>query len=172
MNFGGPQQRPAQGVSCVRGDSSLLQAEVESLADARLPLALAVFDVLDTWFRHSDFDCCSAIDTVSDTAGPSPCRRAPASDDLTPPRQGPGLSRQTLERYAEQAGSPNPHEAAHQLQMLMLGAILSAGCGDELAAMHARSLTELVLEGAPADRRPGSPDPAAGPASLVRLELD
>jgi hypothetical protein len=152
--------------------TSLLQAEVESPADARRPLALAVFDILDTWFRRSNFDCCSAIDTVSDTAGPSPCRRAPGSDDPTPPRHGPGLSRQTLERYAEQAGSPNPQEAAHQLQMLMLGAILAAGCGEELAALRARSLAELVLQGAPADRSPGSPDPAGGRASLVPLELD
>lgn len=146
---------------------------MQRLADAhRRPLALAVFDVLDAWFRRGNFDCCSAIDTLSDTADRSARGRAQASDDLTAPGHDACLSRQTLERYAEQAGSPNPREAAHQLQMLMLGAILSAGCGDELAAMRARSLAELVLDGASADRSPAGPAPAAGPASLVRLELD
>jgi len=100
---------------------------VERLADTRQPHALTVFDVLDEWVHRGGFDCCWAMDTLTDGAG----RDA------------------TLERYAEQAGSSDPREAGHQLQILMMGAILSAGRGDDRAAMHARSLAELLLDGSP-----------------------
>ena len=107
--------------------TSLLQAEVERLADTRQPHALTVFDVLDEWFRRRDFDCGWAMDTLTGSAGQDA----------------------TLERYAEQAGSSDPREAGQQLQILMIGAILSAERGDERAAMHARSLAQLLLDGSP-----------------------
>jgi hypothetical protein len=148
--------------------TSLLQAEVERLADIRQPHALAVFDVLNEWFHHRDFDCCWALNTLADggdravsgegmTPGDLALRRAsgdlgPRSEALPDPRPSSepsgelGLTRETLERYAAQAGSPNPREVGHQLQILMMGAILSAGRGDERAATHARSLAELLLD--------------------------
>ena len=54
--------------------------------------------------------------------------------------------RATLEGYADEAGATNPRETSHQLQILMMGAILSAGRGDGQAAMRARALAELLLE--------------------------
>jgi hypothetical protein len=117
-----------------------MQAEVERLADTRQRRALAVFDVLDEWFHSCDFDCRSAIGTFMEGTD-----SARSDRDVPPGRLG--LSRATLEAYAEQAGSPNPCEAGHQLQLLMVGAILSAGHGDDRAATHARSLAELLLDG-------------------------
>ncbi len=51
-----------------------------------------------------------------------------------------------LEAYAEQAGAANPQEAGHQLQILMMGAVVSAGRGDDEAARRARALAELLLD--------------------------
>jgi hypothetical protein len=107
----------------------LLQAEVERLADRRQPRALALFDVLDEWFHSRDFDCSRTLWMIGDGID----RSAPGSE--------------TLERYAEQAGASDPREAAHQLRILMIGATISAGCGDARAAARARSLAELVLDG-------------------------
>jgi hypothetical protein len=131
--------------------TSWLQAEVERLADARQPRALLVFDVLDDWFHGHNFDCHSAIGTPTDGRDPATVDRemVPRSMEDAPlvAARRLDLSAQTLEDYAEQAGSPDPHEAGYQLQILMLGAIVSAGTGDERAARHARSLAEVLLDG-------------------------
>jgi hypothetical protein len=133
--------------------TSWLQAEVERLADARQPRALVVFDVLDDWFHGRDFDCRAAVGTASgDVDSPTVDRQtlALSAQDAAPaaPRRL-DLSMQTLEAYAEQAGSSDPHEAASQLQILLLGAVVCAGSGDDRAAKHARSLAELLFEGSP-----------------------
>src|SRR5207248_11276269 len=57
-----------------------------------------------------------------------------------------GVVRATLEGYADEAGAVNPREISHQLEILIMGAIVSAGRGDGEAAMRARSLAELLLE--------------------------
>jgi hypothetical protein len=132
--------------------TSWLQAEVERLADARQPRALVVFDVLDDWFHGRDFDCRSAIGTATGEAEATVDRETVAlsGQDAAPAaRRRLDLSMQTLEAYAEQAGSPDPHEAGRQLQILLLGAVVCAGSGDDRAARHARSLAELLLEGSP-----------------------
>jgi hypothetical protein len=129
--------------------TSWLQTEVERLADARQPRALVVFDVLDDWFHGRDFDCRSAIGPAAGDADSATVDR----ETVAPSRQGAApaaprrldLSMRTLEAYAEQAGSPDPHEAGYQLQILVLGAVVCAGSGDDRAARHARSLAELLL---------------------------
>ena len=119
-----------------------LQSEVERVADARQDRALAVFDVLDEWIQGRDFDCRSTIDSLVGAR--------PAASGAGEAPQDAGPTRATLEAYAEQAGYPNPREAANQLQILMMGAIVSAGSGDGQAAKRARSMAELLLDGAPA----------------------
>jgi hypothetical protein len=54
--------------------------------------------------------------------------------------------RAVLEVAARQAGAVDPEETGHQLQILMMGAVLSAEGGDGEAAQRARALTELLLE--------------------------
>jgi hypothetical protein len=116
-----------------------LQAEVERLADTPQRRALAIFDALHVWFRRPDFDCCALIAEHDGLAGET----APDCED----GNGLGVTVTMLEGYASQAGASDPQEAGRQLQLLMMGAIVSAGRGDDEAARHARSLAELVLDG-------------------------
>jgi hypothetical protein len=69
---------------------------------------------------------------------------------------GPGAHQKTdrhlqvirafLEAAAQQAGSVDPEETGHQLQILLMGAIVSASTGDREAARRVRVLTDLLLE--------------------------
>jgi hypothetical protein len=54
--------------------------------------------------------------------------------------------RDILRDHAQQAGVGSPEEIAYQLQILMMGAIVSASRGDRRAAGRARELAELLLQ--------------------------
>jgi AcrR family transcriptional regulator len=116
-----------------------LQAEIESRAHSGRSRALVAFDALDEWFHRPDFEGCSFINTLLEI-----------SDSSNPIHQAAvrhlAVIQTMLEGYVEEAGVANPREASWQLQVLMMGAIVSAGRGDEMAARHARSLAELMLE--------------------------
>ncbi len=118
-----------------------LQAEVERLADTEQCRALAVFDALDEWFQRPDFECSSFVNTLLGVAGVDAMQHTPLGDF--------GVVRATLEGYADEVGAIDPRETSHQLQILMMGAIVSAGRGDGEAATRARELAELLLEPQP-----------------------
>ena len=54
--------------------------------------------------------------------------------------------RAILEAAARHAGAADPEETGHQLQILLMGAIVSASRGDDETAQRVRVLTELLLE--------------------------
>jgi hypothetical protein len=56
--------------------------------------------------------------------------------------------RAIFEAAAEQAGAANPVETGHQLQILLMGAIVSASRGDRDAPQRVRALTDLLLQSA------------------------
>jgi hypothetical protein len=118
--------------------TSWSQAEVERRADTRQNAALALFDALDELLRRPDFDGASFLSPLHETAD---------KDGGAHHRDLGGLvvSTEALEDYARQAGAPQPEEAGYQLQILLVGAIVSAGRGDDQAARRARSLAELLL---------------------------
>lgn len=117
-----------------------LQSETERMAEAERQRALVVFDVLEGWFQRPDFEGCAFINTLLETSN--------NSGDVVHQAAVRHLEviRAILERYAEEAGAANPGEMAHQLQILMMGAIVSAGCGDLHSARRARSLAEVLLD--------------------------
>jgi AcrR family transcriptional regulator len=116
------------------------EAEVQRRAATPQERALAVFDVFDEWFQRPDFEGCSFINTLLEiTDKDDPVHKA-AVRHLD-------AIRAMIETYAEQAGAANPTEIGSQLQILMMGSIVSAGRGDPGAARRARVLGELLLDG-------------------------
>jgi AcrR family transcriptional regulator len=116
-----------------------LQAEVERRATSGEDRILVIFDVLHEWFNRPDFEGCSFINTlleVRDRADPVHQAAIRHLDSI----------RTLLERYAGQAGATNPGNVAHQLQILMMGAIVAANRGDGQAARRARALAVPLLD--------------------------
>jgi AcrR family transcriptional regulator len=116
-----------------------LQAEVERLADAPGERALRIFDVFDEWFHRPGYEGCSFINTLLEY-----------HDSADPVHQAAGrclgVVRKLVEGYAEDAGAADCAETATQLQILMIGAIVSAGYGDREAARRARRVASLLLD--------------------------
>jgi AcrR family transcriptional regulator len=116
------------------------QAEVERLAATPQENALAVFDFFDEWFQRPDFEGCSFINTLLEITDKDDPVHKTAVRHLE-------AIREMVATYAEQAGAANPKEIGSQLQILMMGSIVSAGRGDPGAARRARALGELLLDG-------------------------
>jgi AcrR family transcriptional regulator len=115
-----------------------LAAEVGRRAKTPEARLLAFFDVFDDWFHRDDFEGCSFINTlleVHDTTDPIEEASVRHLDVI----------RAMLEHHAEQAGIASPEKVAYQLQLLMMGAIVSARRGDLDAASRARELAEPLL---------------------------
>jgi AcrR family transcriptional regulator len=117
-----------------------LQSETERLAARQRDRALTMFDVLGEWFRRPDFEGCSFINTLLEVSDRGDVVHRAAVHHLE-------TVRAILQRYAEQAGVTNPSETAYRLQVLMMGAIVSARRGDAGAAPRARAVAELLLDG-------------------------
>ena len=116
-----------------------LEAETERMARRPQERALCVFDVVDEWFHRADFEGCAFIKTLLEIRDPgSPIHRSAA--------RHLGVIREKLGHWAEQAGAHDPEEMGYQLQILLMGAIVSAGRGDVGAARRARVFAELLLK--------------------------
>jgi AcrR family transcriptional regulator len=116
-----------------------LEARTEALAPRPQERVLFVFDALDEWFHRPYYEGCSFINTLLEVdESDNPIHRE-AVRHL-------GVVRETLQRYAEQAGAQNPEEMSYQMQILMMGAIVSAARGDLEAGRRARVFAELLLE--------------------------
>jgi AcrR family transcriptional regulator len=119
-----------------------LETRTQQLAPRPEDRMLSVFDAFDEWFHRSDYEGCSFINTLLevDESG-NPIHRE-AVRHL-------GVLRETVQRFAEQAGAQNPQEMSYQMQILMMGAIVSASRGDLEAARRARVFAELLLRAQP-----------------------
>jgi AcrR family transcriptional regulator len=115
-----------------------LEAEVERRAANPCDRAVAVFDALDEWFRRSDYEGCSFINTLLEIGDRDSLVHKETLRHLT-------IIRRILESYAEQAGASDPQETSHQLQILVMGAIVSASRADVDAARRARPLVDALL---------------------------
>lgn len=120
-----------------------LEAEIERLAPTPGDRLLTLFDVLDKWFRRRNFEGCSFISTLLET-------RAEDGRVHRECRRQLDLIRVMLEEHARQAGAHDPESTGYQVQILMMGAIVSATRGDKNAARRARAVAALLIEAPPA----------------------
>lgn len=122
-----------------RWTNDWLLTEVRRMASTPRGRTLAFFGALDQWFHTHDFEGCAFIATlleVHDTTDPI---HREAARQLE-------LIRAIVQGQAEQAGLRDPENTAHQLQILMMGAIVSATRGDRDAARRAGELARMLVD--------------------------
>ena len=115
-----------------------LQAEVERRSVDPRERLLAVFDVFDQWFRRAEFEGCSFINILLETAH---------SDDHITRASISHLAeiRKWLESLAAAAGVRDANTFARKWHILMKGAIIAAAEGDLEAARLAQELGAALL---------------------------
>ena len=100
---------------------------------------LAIFDVFDEWFRRDDFEGCSFINILLETANREhPVGRASAEhlENI----------RSVLRSLADEAGLRSTDEFARSFHILMKGSIVQAGEGDVDAAKRAKEMARDLIE--------------------------
>jgi len=120
-----------------------LQPAIEDVATDRPERTLALFDVLDEWFHRPDYEGCSFIRTLHEVP------EGPVREEATRQME---LVRRMLADHAAQAGVGDPEAFAYQMQILMMGAMVSALRGDLDAAKRAREIAAAWLSRDPAVR--------------------
>jgi AcrR family transcriptional regulator len=123
---------------------------------------LAMFDVLDEWFRqHDSFNECSFISVLLEMGNNHPvgqaCVRYLAN------------VRAMIARRATNAGLADPDEFAKSFHILIKGAIISASEGDPKAAYRAQDMARVLIE----QHRPYAPvrSKTRAAALVTRAEL-
>lgn len=99
---------------------------------------LAIFDLLDEWFRHSDFEGGAFMRTLLEMGRQHPAGQASVRH-LNNMR---GMVRQ----LAEEAGLRDPGTFALSWHILIQGSIVVAAEGDAEAAARAKNLARLLIE--------------------------
>jgi AcrR family transcriptional regulator len=100
---------------------------------------LAIFDVFDGWFRADNFEGCSFINILLETAD----REEPIGRACAVYLQN---IRSILRTLAEEAGLRDPEAFAHSWHILMKGSIVAAGEGDREAARRALAMGRLLID--------------------------
>jgi AcrR family transcriptional regulator len=118
-----------------------LQVEAERRAAHPRDRVLAIFDAFDEWFHHADFEGCSFINTLLEISDRASLVHREAVRHLA-------AIRDIIVNYAEQAGARSPLEVGAQLQIILIGTIVSARRGELDAARRARPLASLLLASA------------------------
>jgi AcrR family transcriptional regulator len=100
---------------------------------------LAIFDVFHDWFQQDDFEGCSFINVLLETADRDhPVGKASA--------QYLENIRAIVRTLAEEADLRDPKAFALSWHLLMKGAIVQAAEGDRQAAQRAKTIARLLLE--------------------------
>jgi len=100
---------------------------------------LAIFDAFDEWFHREDFEGCSFVNVLLETADlASPVGAASA-------RHLENI-RGVIRTLASEAGLRDVNEFALSFHILMKGSIVQAGEGDLKAAKRAQRIARLVID--------------------------
>ena len=115
--------------------------EVEAATDDPHGRLLAVFDVLDQWFRRRDFRGCAFINATVELASPD----HPAGEAVMAHKT---RCRQYFRALAEAADLEDPDAISDQWMLLTEGATITALVeGDHAAAHKARAGADAILRG-------------------------
>jgi AcrR family transcriptional regulator len=121
-----------------RWTREFVEAEARRRGETPRERLLAIFDVFDEWFHEDDFEGCSFVNVLLETADVEhPVGRASAAHLE--------YIRSVVRLLAEEAGIEDSAEFAHSWHILMKGSIVAAGEGDVEAARRARAIGELLL---------------------------
>lgn len=123
------------------------QSEVESRAAAPRERLLAVFDVLDTWFKDPEFSGCCFMHAAGEYG---------RKDDPVHVAAAEHKARVLgfLRELAQAAGAANADEIARQLMLLVDGAIVAAHVSGDIAGTRgARALAEALLVGSLGEKK-------------------
>ena len=99
---------------------------------------LAIFDLFDEWFHEPDFEGCSFVNVLLETADRGHRVGAASAEHLE-------HIRGVLQEFAAQAGLRDPEEFALSFHILMKGAIVQAAEGDLDAAKRAQAIGKLLI---------------------------
>jgi len=113
--------------------------ETEMLATDTTPTGrlLAIFDIFDGWFQRDDFEGCSFINVLLESAPNSSAHRS-ATEHLA-------KIRAIICGQAEAAGLCNPEKFAQMWHFLMKGCIVAAHEGNRDAAKQAKEAGTILL---------------------------
>jgi AcrR family transcriptional regulator len=116
-----------------------VEAEARKRGSTPEACLLAIFDLFDEWFHRPDFEGCSFVNILLETADlEHPVGRASA-DHLE-------NIRSVLRSLAEEAGLRSTDEFVRSFHILMKGAIVQAGEGDVDAAKRAQAMARDLIE--------------------------
>lgn len=112
-------------------------AETARLAESPTGRLLAVFDVLDGWFRQDDFQACAFVSTMLEMGPTHPLGLA-SIDYLAQVRA-------FMRALAVEAGLEQPDVFARSCHILTKGSIISAVEGDQEAAVFAKRMAAFLI---------------------------
>ena len=115
-----------------------LEAEARERGRTAEERLLAIFDLFDEWFHRADFEGCSFVNTLLETANRKhPVGRASAAhlENI----------RAVLRSLADEAGLRASDEFARSFHILMKGSIVQAGEGDVDAAKRAKEMARDLI---------------------------
>lgn len=119
----------------------LLEAEIKQRASTPQGRLLATFDVLEGWYRQSNFEGCPFINILLESKADSRIHQAAAIHLAK--------IRAIIRDLAGQANLRTPDRFAQAWTMLMKGSIVSACEGNQNAARDAKDAARLILGGWP-----------------------
>lgn len=99
---------------------------------------LAVFDVLDEWFRHPDYTGDPFMNVFLEMGPGHPLGQASLERLNT--------VRRVIQQRAEAANLTDPESFARSMQLLMKGSIMGARMGDADSALRAKKLAGWLID--------------------------
>ena len=100
---------------------------------------LAIFDLFDEWFHRDDFEGCSFVNVLLETADRESEIGAASAMHLE-------NIRGVIRTLAEEAGLRDVEEFALTFHILMKGSIVQAGEGDLDAAKRAKRMARTLID--------------------------